>query len=246
MRIRFLPGALLVLSAVSLAAVPEGIPRELARQRAAAISDVRYRLRFTLDPKSATVQGGEVLEFRLKEKPVCTVPAPHQEDTCLDKDIVLDYRDGTVDAVTVNGHRLTLKVHQCVEPPDTNKIECIPNVDEIQRGHLLLPYTVLQAGENRVEIGFTSNVAPAGKPFIRYEDRDDGSQYIYTLFVPMDASMAFPCFDQPDLKARFELTVGAPRDWTVVSNTRPERVLAHGFGMDWTFAETQPISTYLF
>ncbi len=26
-------------------------------------------------------------------------------------------------------------------------------------------------------------------------------EYVYTLFVPMDASMAFPCFDQPDFKS---------------------------------------------
>ena len=50
---------------------------------------------------------------------------------------------------------------------------------------------------------FTAPVAPAGKAITRYEDRDDHTEYLYTLFVPMDASMAFPCFDQPDLKARF-------------------------------------------
>ena len=44
-----------------------------------------------------------------------------------------------------------------------------------------------------------------GAAITRYEDKDDGSEYIYSLFlfVPMDASMAFPCFDQPDLKGRF-------------------------------------------
>ena len=29
------------------------------------------------------------------------------------------------------------------------------------------------------------------------------SDYVYSLFVPADASTLFPCFDQPDLKARF-------------------------------------------
>src|SRR2546421_8133583 len=87
MRIRFLPGALLVLSTVSLAAVPEGIPRELARQRAAAISDVRYRLWFTLDPKAATVRGMEVLQFRLQQS----------------QDILLDYRDGKLSRLSANG-----------------------------------------------------------------------------------------------------------------------------------------------
>ena len=70
-----------------------------------------------------------------------------------------------------------------------------------------------------VVIDFKAPVAPAGKAITRFEDKDDGSEYIYTLFVPMDADMAFPCFDQPDLKAKFKLEVTAPEDWTVISNT---------------------------
>src|SRR3954468_19829280 len=49
--------------------------------------------------------------------------------------------------------------------------------------------------------------------------QDDGKEYIYTLFVPMDASMAFPCFDQPDLKGRFTLSLVIPSDWVAISNT---------------------------
>jgi aminopeptidase N len=65
----------------------------------------------------------------------------------------------------------------------------------------------------------------------------------------MDADMAFPCFDQPDLKARFQLQVDSPVEWTVISNT-PGTIKAAvwgGSGAKRTeFAETQPISTYLF
>jgi aminopeptidase N len=69
-------------------------------------------------------------------------------------------------------------------------------------GHLELDADTLRAGANVVTVGFTK-IAPAGKPITRYEDKGDCSEYIYTLFVPMDASMAFPCFDQPDLKGQF-------------------------------------------
>ena len=61
-----------------------------------------------------------------------------------------------------------------------------------------------------MDLHFTSHTGPAGKPIIQYEDKDDGSEYVYTLFVPMDASMAFPCFDQPDIKGKFQLTIDAP------------------------------------
>ncbi|MBV9073682.1 MAG: ERAP1-like C-terminal domain-containing protein, partial [Acidobacteria bacterium] len=87
-----------------------------------------------------------------------------------------------------------------------------------------------------------------------YKDHDDLSEYIYTLFVPMDASMAFPCFDQPDLKGKFHLTVEASKDWTVISNTaldvptsnRMNRQLSESPTRYSVFAETEPIPTYLF
>jgi aminopeptidase N len=58
----------------------------------------------------------------------------------------------------------------------------------------------------------------------------------------MDASMAFPCFDQPDLKGQFTLEVEHPAGWTVVANTAPTA----SSGTHTKFGETRPISTYLF
>ena len=101
----------------------------------------------------------------------------------------LDFREGSISSLTVNG-----------QPAST----------EIQNGHVELPAKLLKLGENLVVIDFKAPVAPAGKAITRFEDKDDGSEYIYTLFVPMDADMAFPCFDQPDLKAKFKLSVTAP------------------------------------
>ncbi|MCG3161520.1 MAG: Aminopeptidase N [Acidobacteria bacterium] len=95
-------------------------------------------------------------------------------------------------------------------------------------------------------MNFETGVASANRPVIRYQDRDDGSEYIYTLFVPMDASLAFPCFDQPDLKARFTFTASVPPNWVVVTNTREQPNARDGANSVWTFRETQPISTYLF
>jgi aminopeptidase N len=196
-------------TASSFAAAPSGIPRELARQRAQSISDLRYHLLFRLNPHASTTTGHEELSFRLK--PTATT-------------LLLDYREGTVSKLEINGSQAAV---------------------ETENGHILLSEKSLRSGENEVSLDFESPVAPAGKAITRYEDKDDGSEYIYTLFVPMDASMAFPCFDQPDLKGRFALTVDVPNDWKVISNTP----LKGGDRQDRTrqsFAETQPISTYLF
>ena len=139
----------------------------------------------------------------------------------------LDFREGSISSLTVNG-----------QPAST----------EIQNGHVELPAKLLKLDENVVVIDFKAPVAPAGKAITRFEDKDDGSEYIYTLFVPMDADMAFPCFDQPDLKAEFRLRVIAPEDWKVISNAQ---LIGIGGGGDkgqlmTAFAETKPISTYLF
>jgi aminopeptidase N len=141
----------------------------------------------------------------------------------------LDFREGEISSLTINGQAAPTK---------------------IQNGHVELPGKLLKLGENLVVLDFKAPVAAAGKAITRFEDKDDGTEYTYTLFVPMDADMAFPCFDQPDLKARFKLEVTTPADWTVISNTPGTvamREYAGGNGIQRTeFAATKPISTYLF
>ncbi len=71
-------------------------------------------------------------------------------------------------------------------------------------------------------------------------------EYLYTLFVPERARTAFPCFDQPNLKARFNLTLTMPRQWQALANGAivEEKLAAEQKTLK--FAETKPISTYLF
>src|SRR5690242_233923 len=193
-----------------VAAPPDGIPRELARRRAAQISDVRYQLRFTLTPHAPSVSGHEELRF-------------HSNSSSA---VLLDLREGTASNLTVNGVAVPAK---------------------IENGHIELPASVIHADENVVAMDFTAPAAPAGKAITRFEDKDDGTEYLYTLFVPMDAEMAFPCFDQPDLKGRFHLELTAPENWTVISNTAIESQSQSSAGQRRTiFSETRPISTYLF
>src|SRR2546429_4736397 len=121
-----------------------------------------------------------------------------------------------------------------------------PAKARLEREHLIVPARLLRAGRNRIALSFESPIALSGSAVTRYLDREDKSQYIYTLFVPSDASTAFPCFDQPDLKARFQLNVGTLTAWTVISNTNAETVTRSGANSLWHFQETEPISTYLF
>src|SRR5690348_16084448 len=140
--------------------------------------------------------------------------------------LLLDFREGAISKLTVNGASIA------------------PNMEN---GHIELPANAIQDGENTVSLDFTAPVATAGKAITRFEDKDDNTEYVYTLFVPMDAEMAFPCFDQPDLKGRFRLELTAPRSWTTISNTPVESQVEAGDEQLLTrFRETRPISTYLF
>src|ERR1041385_6838048 len=206
-----------------------GIPRELARWRAAHYRDVRYSLDIMLRPGAETLKGRETITVTLDEAA---------------GDLVLDWRviKGDADPRTrVEG----LKVNG-------RAVSDAQFMDE----HIRIPRAHVTTGANTVELEFESPVSTAGSAVTRYLDREDKSEYVYTLFVPSDASTAFPCFDQPDLKARFTLKVTAPNDWRVISNTEgsvlPEFDETPGghpqsppAGMLWfVFKETEPISTY--
>jgi aminopeptidase N len=75
----------------------------------------------------------------------------------------------------------------------------------------------------------------------RFDDPTDGRRYLHTQFEPYDAHRVFACFDQPDLKATFDLAVTVPEGWTVVSNAP----VGSQEGSRWKFETTRRISTYL-
>ena len=75
----------------------------------------------------------------------------------------------------------------------------------------------------------------------RFVDPTDGKAYLHTQFEPFDAHRVFACFDQPDIKGTFALTVTAPEGWTVISNSP----VGDQDGPVWRFPATPTISTYL-
>ncbi|GAA1777182.1 aminopeptidase N [Streptomonospora arabica] len=89
-----------------------------------------------------------------------------------------------------------------------------------------------------------------GEGLHRFVDPVDGRTYLYTQFETSDAQRMYACFDQPDLKAAFELTVFAPADFEVVSNSAPDvagEAVEDPAGPKsrWHFPATAPVSTYI-
>jgi aminopeptidase N len=84
-----------------------------------------------------------------------------------------------------------------------------------------------------------------GQGVHRSVDASDGEVYVWTSFEPDDARVVFACFDQPDLKAVFGITVLVPERWLVTSNTGNAAISTNNGVSTWAYADTPPLSTYV-
>lgn len=107
---------------------------------------------------------------------------------------------------------------------------------DVRNEHIIVPADVVRGGSNCISIDFI-----AGDQSLNRND-----EYLYTLLVPDRARTVFPCFDQPDLKASFKLTLTVPETWTAVSNSPVKDEETENGRKRLTFHPTEPLSTYLF
>ena len=106
----------------------------------------------------------------------------------------------------------------------------------VVEGHVVLPAADLRAGSNEVRLAFLAGDASLNR----------NPDFLYTLFVPARAHLAFPCFDQPDLKARWTLALDVPSGWQVLANGAETAREESSGVVKVGFAETPPLPTYLF
>ncbi len=178
-----------------------GVPQELARERAARLSDVRYALEFSLPESSAAaVTGHETLSFELKDAA---------------EPLALDFKGASVSELSVNGRKADV---------------------DWREEHLIIQPSRIHKGRNEIRLGFGSSSSPLNR----------SPDFLYTLLVPARAREVFPCFDQPDLKARFALTLALPSEWQATANGAQVAREEKGRRAVVRFGETPPMSTYLF
>jgi aminopeptidase N len=100
-------------------------------------------------------------------------------------------------------------------------------------------------GHNIVVVDADCRYSNTGEGLHRFVDPIDDEVYLYSQFETADAKRMFACFDQPDLKATFDVTVTAPSHWEVISNGATFGVEDDGAAKRHTFAATPRMSTYL-
>ncbi|MCG5216285.1 aminopeptidase N [Streptosporangium sp. KLBMP 9127] len=146
----------------------------------------------------------------------------------------IDLAGGHLRHVTLNGTALDISAY------------------DAERGRFPLPGL---AAENELVVDADCAYMRTGEGLHRFVDPVDQNVYLHTQFETADAHRMYACFDQPDLKATFELTVLAPAAWEVVSNATPDGVESmaehqgrHGTlqaARRWHFPTTPVMSTYI-
>ena len=105
------------------------------------------------------------------------------------------------------------------------------------------------AAHNELVIDAECGYSRSGEGLHRFADPADGNVYLYSDLETFDAHRVYACFDQPDMKATYRLTVLAPEGWLVVSNMAPDvdgGIPAEGGGARlWHFPPTPVLSTYI-
>ena len=103
------------------------------------------------------------------------------------------------------------------------------------------------ASANELRIVADCAYSRTGEGLHRFTDPADKGVYLYSDLEPFEAHRIYACFDQPDLKARFELTVICPDTWQVISNVAPDvTAAAAGPGAErWHFPPSPVMSTYI-
>jgi aminopeptidase N len=140
-------------------------------------------------------------------------------DALVGADTVIDIAAGSVRSATLNGRELDVSGY------DESTGIALSGLAE----------------HNVVVVDADCRYSNTGEGLHRFVDPVDGEVYLYSQFETADAKRMFACFDQPDLKATFDVKVTAPQHWQVVSNGATVSAVD---GVH-TFATTPKMSTYL-
>jgi aminopeptidase N len=154
------------------------------------------------------------------------------------------------------GTKTTIKF-TCSEPGEATWIDLIaPEVTRIELNGIDIDHTFAYNGaritlattsaHNTVVIEANGAFMNTGEGLHRFIDPVDNETYLYTQFESADARRMYACFEQPDLKGTFQLSVTAPDHWKVVSNSpSPAPTPVRGGVARWDFEPTPRMSTYI-
>ncbi|HIW92373.1 MAG TPA: aminopeptidase N [Candidatus Corynebacterium avicola] len=195
------------------------LTRSEAAERSKLITDAQYVIDLDL------TEGGDLEHRTFSSVTKVTFTATAAGST------FIDLRAEEITSVTLDGE----EIRDAAVPTDEEG-----RYDDT-RG---LQLTDLSEGRHELTIVAESLYSTTGEGLHRFQDPVDDEVYMYTQFEAADAKRVFPCFDQPDIKATYEVSVRTPDNWTVVTNNtvdteKVDGATAHHAVVDY------PLSTYL-
>ena len=91
-----------------------------------------------------------------------------------------------------------------------------------------IPLEGLSSGQHELLVEAEIPYSTTGQGLHRFFDPSDDQAYMYTQFETADAKRVFACFDQPDIKATYDVELTTPAEWTVVTNNEVSVAEAEG------------------
>ena len=104
--------------------------------------------------------------------------------------------------------------------------------------------TTIPAGPATLSIQYDGQVIAKNSSGI-FHQQENGDWYLFTQFEPTDARAAFPCFDEPNYKTPWQLTLHVPAADTAISNTPIASDTTANGTRTFVFKETKPLPSYL-
>ncbi|GHH35077.1 aminopeptidase N [Streptomyces candidus] len=191
------------------------LTRDEAQTRARHIDVQRYTVDLDLTTGDATFDSRTVIHFTVH--PTAEADAVPEADATVDT--FAELKPAVLRSVTLDGHPL----------------------DPTCLSGNRLPLTGLAPGTHELSVDAAMHYSRTGEGMHRFTDPADGETYVYTQLFLDDVQRVFAAFDQPDLKAVFDVSVTAPAGWTVLGNsiaTRQDNARQQHAGQENTAQES--------
>ena len=138
--------------------------------------------------------------------------------------------------LTQSQHDLLLDFREDANKIKTIHINGVSTEPVHENEHLIIPAKLLKSGPNIIDIDFIAGNSSLNR----------NPDYLYTLFVPDRARTVFPVFDQPNLKAHYNLKLTTPSNWTALSNAPVANITKKDGQAHYQFETSDLMSSYLF
>jgi alanyl aminopeptidase len=203
-----------------------------------------------LDPAPAPVAERPTPKAPDLRLPLLARPLDHQVDLWLEPgkadfrgDITMRVQVLTpTDVIWLNAEEITVDAAQITAGGQTMNVEARPVPKDFLA--VLLPHEI-GPGEISLHLVYRGKAHDGDGDGI-YGAKEGGADYLFTQFESTDARSAYPCFDEPSYKVPWQITIHAPKDQVVLSNTPVEAESAEDGGWKAVrFKKTPPLPSYL-